>query len=72
MSPFDEYGDDTAVVFTFGGDSAGVWIFVILAVLLFIGFFAAMIRHENHAYRAVMEHTEVERGPAVEGEPPAY
>jgi hypothetical protein len=60
------------VVFPFGGNSFGVWLFFILAVLLFVGFFARMIQHENRAYKAMIEHTPVEKGPAAEGEPPAY
>ncbi|MXP21227.1 hypothetical protein GIY30_07645 [Gordonia sp. HNM0687] len=71
FNPIDSY-DEAGVVFTFGGFSVGVWITFILAVALFIGFFAAMIRHENHAYKAIIEHKPVEKGPAAEGEPPVY
>ena len=56
FSPIDSY-DDASVVFTFGGYSVGVWVSFILAVLLFIGFFARMIQHENRAYKAIIEHT---------------
>ncbi|WP_197380133.1 hypothetical protein [Mycolicibacterium mengxianglii] len=71
FSPIDSY-DDATVVFTFGGYSLGVWIAFILAVLLFIGFFVRMIQHENRAYKAIIEHTPIEAGPAAEGEPPVY
>jgi heme exporter protein D len=70
-SPIDSF-DDASVVFTFGGYSFGVWLFFILAVLLFIGFFYRMIQHENRAYKAVIEHRPVEKGPAAEGEPTVY
>lgn len=71
FSPIDSY-DDASVVFTFGGYSVGVWLVFVLAVLLFVGFFARMIQHENRAYKAMIEHTPIEPGPAAEGEPPAY
>lgn len=71
FSPIDSY-DEPGVVFTFGGYSAGVWIFTILAIVLFIAFFVRMVQHENHAYRQIIEHQPVERGPAAEGEPTAY
>lgn len=71
FSPIDSY-DDAGVVFTFGGNSFGVWFFVILAVLLFIGFFVKMVQHENKAYQAIIDHEPVEKGPAAEGEPPVY
>jgi len=71
VNPFESY-DDATVVFTFGGYSVGVWIVTILAVLLFIGFFVRMIMHENRAYKAIIEHEPVEKGPVAEGEPTAY
>ncbi len=71
FSPITSY-DEPGVVFTFGGFSVGVWIVTILAIVLFIGFFARMIQHENHAYKAIIEHTPIEKGPAAEGEPPVY
>ncbi|WP_299562393.1 hypothetical protein [uncultured Mycolicibacterium sp.] len=71
FSPIDNW-DDPAAVFTFGGYSAGVVIVTVLAVLLFIGFFARIIQHENRAYRAIAEHKPIERGPAAEGEPTPY
>lgn len=71
FSPIDSY-EGASVVFTFGGNSFGVWLFFVLAVLLFIGFFARMIQHENSAYKAIIEHTPVEKGPAAEGEPAVY
>jgi heme exporter protein D len=71
FAPFDNY-EDATVVFTFGGNSFGVWISFIIAVLLFIGFFVRMIQHENAAYKAIIEHKPIEAGPAAEGEPPVY
>ena len=71
FSPIENY-DEAGVVFTFGGYSFGVWLFFILAVLLFVGFFVRMIQHENKAYKAIIEHAPVEPGPAAEGEPTAY
>jgi heme exporter protein D len=71
FSPIDTY-DEATVVFTFGGYSLGVWIVFILAVLLFIAFFVRMVQHENAAYKAIIEHTPIEPGPAAEGEPPVY
>ena len=71
FSPITSY-DEPGVVFTFGGFSVGVWIVTILAIALFIGFFARMVQHENHAYKAIIEHTPIEKGPAAEGEPPVY
>lgn len=71
FSPIDSY-DDATVVFTFGGFSPGVWIVYILAMLLFIGFFVRMIQHENRAYKAIIDHEPVEKGPVAEGEPTAY
>ncbi|AKS33377.1 hypothetical protein [Mycolicibacterium goodii] len=71
FSPIDSY-DDASVVFTFGGYSVGVWLFFIVSVALFVGFFVRMIQHENRAYRAIIEHQPVEPGPAAEGEPTPY
>lgn len=71
FNPFSSY-DDATVVFTFGGFSVGVWIVFLVAVALFVGFFVRMIQHENNAYRAIIEHTPIEKGPVAEGEPPPY
>lgn len=71
FSPIDSW-DGAEVVFTFGGYSIGVWIVFVLAVLLFIAFFARMIQHENRAYKAIVNHEPIEKGPAAEGEPPVY
>lgn len=71
FSPIDSY-DEPGVVFTFGGYSPGVWLVFILAVVVFIGFFVRMIQHENQAYKAIIEHTAIEPGPAAEGEPTTY
>ncbi len=71
FNPFESY-DDADVVFTFGGNSVGVWVVFIIAVALFVAFFVRMIKHENEAYASIIEHTPVEPGPAAEGEPPVY
>lgn len=71
FSPIDSY-DDAGVVFTFGGFSLGVWLVFILALIAFIGFFVRMVQHENRAYQAIIDHEPIEKGPAVEGEPPVY
>ncbi|MBS1695874.1 MAG: hypothetical protein JST91_27070 [Actinobacteria bacterium] len=71
FSPIDSY-DDAGVVFTFGGNSVGAVLLFVLAVTLFIGFFVRMVQHENHAYKAIIDHTPIEKGPAAEGEPPVY
>lgn len=71
FSPIDSWVG-AEVVFTFGGYSIGVWIVFVLAVLLFIAFFARMIQHENRAYKAIVNHEPIEKGPAAEGEPPVY
>lgn len=71
FSPIESY-DELGVVFTFGGYSLGVWIVTIVAILLFIGFFVRMVQHENHAYKAIIEHTPIEPGPVAEGEPTNY
>lgn len=68
MSPIETY-DGASVVFTFGGYSVGVWIFYVLAVLLFVGFLVRVVAHENHAYAAIVAHAPVEAGPPVEAEP---
>jgi len=71
FSPIDSY-DDAGVVFTFGGFSFGAIAMFILAVALFVGFFLRMVQHENHAYKAIVDHTPIEAGPAAEGEPAVY
>ncbi len=71
FSPITSY-DEPGVVFTFGAYSVGAWLFFILAVVLFVAFFVRMIQHEDHAYKSIIDHTPVEKGPAAEGEPPVY
>ena len=72
MSPIDVYDENTTFVFTGGPDSFWTVLFVLVAVGLFAAFLVKMIQHENHAYKAIIEHTPVEKGPAAEGEPPVY
>lgn len=71
MSPIDSWEGATSV-FT-GADSTALQVaFVVIALALLVGFMARMIRHENHAYRQMIDHEPVESGPAVEGEPTVY
>jgi len=67
-NPIDSY-EGAGPVFGFGPDSVGVWIFLILAVVLFVAFLVRMMLHEKHAYEAVLNHTGPEAGPPVEAEP---
>ncbi|CAN5248267.1 MAG: hypothetical protein ACSLEW_03885 [Nocardioides sp.] len=69
MSPIDNW-DEFGPVFTNGPETFWTVFFVILAVAMFIGFFVRMILHEKHAYAQMAKHQPVEKGPAVEGEPP--
>ncbi len=70
----DAFGDwDGATwVFTFGPESVGAVLAVLVAVGLVVWFFAKMIIHENHAYAQIIAHEPVEPGPAAEGEPSVY
>lgn len=67
-SPIDKY-EGADVVYTFGANSFGTWLFFILAVLGFLFFIARVIGHENSAYAAMEAHQEPNPGPVVEGEP---
>ncbi|TIC79912.1 hypothetical protein [Nocardioides sp. GY 10127] len=71
MSPIDSWDDASGVVFTGAGT---IWpvLFSIVAFALFVAFLAVMIRHEKHAYVAMLKHEPIEKGPAVEGEPRVY
>lgn len=71
MSPIDSW-DEVSYVFTGGPDSALTVLMVLVAVAMFVGFIAVMIRHEKHAYAQMIGHQPVEKGPAVEGEPKVY
>lgn len=71
MSPIDSY-DGASAVFTFGPDTLGTVLGVLIAVALLIGFFVRMIQHENDAYERMIAHQPVEPGPAVEGEPSVF
>ncbi|MBN1530881.1 MAG: hypothetical protein JW895_17600 [Thermoleophilaceae bacterium] len=48
-APIDSY-EDAADIFTFGAGSLGMWIFLILATLLFAGFIVRMIFHERRSF----------------------
>ncbi|MFD0853242.1 hypothetical protein ACFQ07_13455 [Actinomadura adrarensis] len=71
MSPIDDW-NEYGVVFTNGAGSFLTILFVVLAVLAFVGFIVRVILHENHAYAEIEKNEPVERGPVVEGEPQAY
>jgi hypothetical protein len=67
-SPIDSF-DGAEVVYTYGPGSFGTILFLVIALLIFVGFIARVILHENHAYAAMEAHMTPEAGPAVEGEP---
>lgn len=53
--------DGAEAYFTFGPDSAGLYITLALAVLVFVGFIVRMIMHENHNFtRACEEHRHID------------
>lgn len=64
--------DGATAVFTFGPDSLGAVLSVIIAVGLLVWFFAKMITHENRVYAQIIAKEPVEPGPAAEGEPTPY
>ncbi len=68
FSPIDQY-EGAEVVYTFGANSFGTWLFFILSVLGFVFFLARVAGHENSAYAAMAAHEEPNPGPVVEGEP---
>jgi uncharacterized membrane protein len=53
-APIDSY-DGAAEIFTFGGGSFGMWLFLILAALLFVGLIVRMAVHETHAFSRMSE-----------------
>jgi hypothetical protein len=48
-APVDSY-ENAAEIFTFGADSVGMWIFLVLAVLLFAGLIVRMAAHERRSF----------------------
>ena len=48
-APIDSY-EDAAEIFNFGADSVGMWVFLVLAALLFAGFIVRMIAHESRSF----------------------
>jgi hypothetical protein len=48
-APVDSY-ENAAEIFTFGADSVGMWIFLVLAVLLFAGLLVRMVTHERRSF----------------------
>ncbi len=64
-APIDSY-DGAADIFTFGGGSFGMWLFLILAMLLFIGLIVRMAVHETHSFARLSEDEPVAAGDASE------
>jgi hypothetical protein len=48
-APIDSY-ENAADVFTFGADSFGMWLFLIVAALLFAGTIVRMVRSESRSF----------------------
>jgi hypothetical protein len=48
-APIDSY-ENAADIFTFGADSFGMWLFVILAMVLFAGMIVRMVQSEAHSF----------------------
>ena len=48
-APVDSY-ENAAEIFTFGADSVGMWIFLVVAVLLFAGRIVRMATHEQRSF----------------------
>jgi hypothetical protein len=71
MSPITDW-DTPGAVFTGAGSTLLPVIFVILGVLMVVGFLVRVMLHEKHAYAQMIAHVPVERGPAAEGEPTVY
>jgi hypothetical protein len=53
-SPVDSY-DGAAEIFTFGANSAGVWIFLIVSVVLFLALLVRASRHESRSFATLRE-----------------
>jgi hypothetical protein len=53
-SPIDSY-DGAAEMFTFGANSAGVWIFLGISALLFVGLLVRAARHEGRSFASLTE-----------------
>jgi hypothetical protein len=51
-APIDSY-ENAADIFTFGADSFGMWLFLILAMLLFAGTIVRMVRSESRSFAEV-------------------
>lgn len=48
-SPVDTY-EGASDIFTYGAGSFGMWFFLVLSIIAFIGMIAWTIVHENHAF----------------------
>ncbi len=64
-APIDSY-DGAADIFTFGGGSFGMWLFLILAILLFAGLIVRMAVHETHSFARMTEDEADKTGAASE------
>jgi hypothetical protein len=53
-APIDSY-DGAAEIFTFGANSAGVWIFLVISVALFLGLLVRASRHESRSFATLGE-----------------
>jgi len=68
-SPISSW-DDVSAFFTWGAESFGVWLFIILGVVLFVGMIAWAVKHENEMSEQIC--ACVENGTiVVEGAAPA-
>jgi hypothetical protein len=55
-APIDTY-EDAAEIFTFGADSLGMWIFLVLGFLLFAGLIVRMALHERRSFAELERET---------------
>jgi hypothetical protein len=53
-SPIDTY-EGAAEIFTFGADSFGTWLFIVLAALLLVGMIVRTMLHETRSYAEIRE-----------------
>lgn len=54
-STFDTW-EGAEVIFTFGADSAGMWLFLLASIAVGVGVIAKMIMHENETFRSLDPH----------------
>jgi hypothetical protein len=53
-APIDSY-DGASEIFTFGANSAGVWIFLVISVLLFLALLVRASRHESRSFATIRD-----------------